>query len=381
MQHKLFSINQFDQRLKQVFTNRKFQQIQAKYKERSFYDRTTKIALWLLLLSFGCSVFSAYSEHFYLKDFIQNSINRPQLGLALMVVLIVVIELIKRSTLPSLFQYYFQYGKVDKVSLVIVVVFSGLSIFSSFEGAKLIPAQFMPSPTLVSLDSINQEYATQLGVLNRSIEKQEGTTWQGSITAQANKNIAQLNRQKQQLVTLKNEAVSTASAQNNELMAAYQLSLIQSGHHIGYATLVCECLLFLIIGFLEYRDFTVFALKNNPAFSSALPTHTKTIATTFETPPTPTLPAKKEAKEEEDGKRGKIGFKTYEETSTPNDDRCETKEVVVEVHHGDRVRNCRHCDEQFTYLHWNKQYCSTNCRVLAWEQRTGKRFRKKPRLE
>ena len=120
------------------------------------------------------------------------------------------------------------------------------------------------------------------------------------------------------------------------------------------------------------REISIFQKANNQK---------QTITTTIETPSAPTLPSKKKATVENGEKRGQIGFKSYEETPSHNDDRCETKEVVVEVHHGDRVRNCSHCDEQFTYLHWNKQYCSTNCRVLAWEERTGKKFRKKPRLE
>ena len=262
-QHKInkyLSINSFDQRLQHIFRGRKKQQIKAKYRERPFYDRMAKIAFWLLLLSFGCSVFSAYSEHFYLENFIQNSVSSSQLSFILMIVLIVVIELIKRSTLPSLFQYYFQYGKIDKVSTMIVVVFSAISIFSSFEGAKLIPANFSSAPTLFSLDSIKNEYAAQMTVVDESVKKQEATTWKGRITAQANKNIAQLNRQKRQLLTMKNDAILQASQQNEELMATYHLGLVNAGNNIGYATLVCEALLFLIIGFLEYRDFTLFAL-------------------------------------------------------------------------------------------------------------------------
>ena len=113
----------------------------------------------------------------------------------LVVVLIVVVELIKRSVMPGLFRHYFQYGEVDKVSAVIVVVFCGISVVSSFEGAKLIPQALSPSPVLYSLDSVKTVYDDQLATLDKSIERQEKTTWKGRITAQANKNLAQLNRE------------------------------------------------------------------------------------------------------------------------------------------------------------------------------------------
>ena len=105
---KSFSINQFDHRLQEVFRNRKQQQIESKYRERNFYDRTVKIAFWLLVLSFGCSVFSAYSEHFYLEEFLTASVRWKGLASVLVTVLIVLIELIKRSVMPNLFRHYFQ---------------------------------------------------------------------------------------------------------------------------------------------------------------------------------------------------------------------------------------------------------------------------------
>lgn len=41
-----------------------------------------------------------------------------------------------------------------------------------------------------------------------------------------------------------------------------------------------------------------------------------------------------------------------------------------------RERNCKHCNQSFQHKHWNKQYCSDECRVKAWEQRTGRKLQK-----
>lgn len=70
------------------------------------------------------------------------------------------------------------------------------------------------------------------------------------------------------------------------------------------------------------------------------------------------------------------GFKMNDKkdlNSIPNGER-----ITVNV--GDlKKRNCIYCQELFSYKHWNKKYCSDDCRIKAWEQRTGKKFGKKKR--
>lgn len=36
------------------------------------------------------------------------------------------------------------------------------------------------------------------------------------------------------------------------------------------------------------------------------------------------------------------------------------------------IRKCKHCNQPFTFKHWNKRYCSDECRIANWEERTGK---------
>jgi hypothetical protein len=43
----------------------------------------------------------------------------------------------------------------------------------------------------------------------------------------------------------------------------------------------------------------------------------------------------------------------------------------------DNQKRCKHCDDIFTYKHWNAKYCSDDCRIKSWEERTGKTFNKK----
>ncbi len=41
-----------------------------------------------------------------------------------------------------------------------------------------------------------------------------------------------------------------------------------------------------------------------------------------------------------------------------------------------KTRGCEHCHNEFEYKHWNAKYCSDDCRIAAWEGRTGRKFTK-----
>lgn len=56
----------------------------------------------------------------------------------------------------------------------------------------------------------------------------------------------------------------------------------------------------------------------------------------------------------------------------PNDDRNGDRREA-----GKRLRNCQNCGQEFSYKHWNKRYCSDECRIENWENRTGKKLNRR----
>lgn len=51
--------------------------------------------------------------------------------------------------------------------------------------------------------------------------------------------------------------------------------------------------------------------------------------------------------------------------------------VNVEAKKTVNKRHCKNCNKIFNYKHWNARYCSDKCRIESWEQRTGKKLKKK----
>lgn len=70
--------------------------------------------------------------------------------------------------------------------------------------------------------------------------------------------------------------------------------------------------------------------------------------------------------------RRPIGFNR---PSSSNGERLNAERLTVNVA-ADKTRLCSHCGKSFSYLHWNARYCSDECRVASWENRTGAKLRK-----
>ncbi len=70
--------------------------------------------------------------------------------------------------------------------------------------------------------------------------------------------------------------------------------------------------------------------------------------------------------------RRPIGFNR---ASSSNGERLNGERLTVNVG-ADKTRLCSHCGKSFSYLHWNARYCSDECRVASWENRTGAKLRK-----
>jgi hypothetical protein len=43
---------------------------------------------------------------------------------------------------------------------------------------------------------------------------------------------------------------------------------------------------------------------------------------------------------------------------------------------GDKTKTCLHCEKSYIYSIHNQKFCCENCRVAAFESRTGKKLRK-----
>jgi hypothetical protein len=70
----------------------------------------------------------------------------------------------------------------------------------------------------------------------------------------------------------------------------------------------------------------------------------------------------------------KIGFQT---SNNKNIEKEPIRKSFNENSIADNQRLCTHCSNGYTYRHHKQKYCSDNCRIKAWEVRTGKQLKMK----
>lgn len=102
----------------------------------------------------------------------------------------------------------------------------------------------------------------------------------------------------------------------------------------------------------------------------------KNVATTTQTAAVEVEPDTSASKIFTNGQRITIrGFQPYRfepfNENRLNENRNNDAQKVVE---GTRV--CAHCDTVYHHRHHKQKYCSEDCRIVAWEQRTGRKFTK-----
>lgn len=61
-------------------------------------------------------------------------------------------------------------------------------------------------------------------------------------------------------------------------------------------------------------------------------------------------------------------------TVNVNSERNNSERIIITLQPNEK--KCLHCQTVFTHKHWAAKYCSDNCRIAAWELRTGKTFNK-----
>jgi hypothetical protein len=78
--------------------------------------------------------------------------------------------------------------------------------------------------------------------------------------------------------------------------------------------------------------------------------------------------------QEEQNNRRRIGFKI----PSTNENRKTTQENRINENRTNdtKLRNCHHCNNEYTYRHHKQKYCSDACRIAAWEKRTGRKLKK-----
>lgn len=268
------------------------------------------------------------------------------------------VERVKRSSLTIASKHLLKYRTFGFVGIVAALVMC-VSIAAALYGAKELPGVVYPVPKR-ALDSDGAAQLTaEIERIQTDIDRLQNDLKSRRNWIAENRTLPRLQKERAALVerreTVRNSAEGRADADHRAALEdrAAQVEKMQV-YSIG-AAIVAELIFLFCTAFILYYLFRHFAERNTPE------------------------------KEPTGAQSNGIGFYQNGTTTAANSlPQNETRQPIGFTY-GKRItenvagneRTCTHCGKAYVYGHARQKYCSDDCRIAAWENRTGTTLTKK----
>jgi hypothetical protein len=360
--------------------------LDKKFKHSTFSKRFWLVNLSLMFLALAVQVASLITAGFMLYHYFGNV---PMLlRIPLLVVVILVIEIIKRIALDDVFKSAFQYREFEPFSFVVSMVFVGISIGISYGGASFVADLMVSKPAAIepSLKSdlpIKNDYQAEIAEIAQERDTIRATRlYHGKLRSEDQRAIDAHNetikslqaeqREELQVLAQENEALAAEAAATMAVLIAQATAECETlEQQLEYAVVVFEVLLLLCLSFSWWYYDNCRKERLGLAETAAVGTPDNTISTPITTPAvTAAVTAAVQGGEAAPIlSQKKIGFVDYQEPKTTEENGSSTTEKELEY-----TRKCPVCETGFIHNSWNHTYCTETCKIIAWEQRTNKKY-------
>ena len=336
------------------------------FKHKSYADRFRSLYKGTNILSFVCGALSALSAFAVVAMSVFKSLEPINyyialgLGVGLGIFAVVLIEVIKRAALKEFLVELFLYKRVTILLGSITLAACALSVYSSYEGAKLIPQITATPPIIANVDSIEAAHTAQIAAATvlHTYKPTKTLTKQGAAI------IAAMQADKRQ-------AMESARAANVAALAASETDKGGNVYALVVVALVNEgvllgCLYFGMFYFWQCYKAVKAAENSQPAPTPIEPTptpiETKTEPKTNVNKIGQTLPHRAPPTNRKIGFIfGNGGTETQHDFSAKNDNGTATATAT------DNVRNCEWCGESYVVNHKKQKFCCTAHRIASYK--------------
>ncbi len=247
--------DQYSDAFQQFQESRQFKRLQEKFKVRPFFERAKTIKFIADSSGWILNVFSASTAFLFVFSFLCSLVPFKALSVVFTLAFLVILEGLKRFTLPGVFKNYLQFKRLSFGAIAFCVFLSIGSILSSYLGAKEAVLLLSPKPKLIDLAEVRKPFEDRLQSLQNDKADAMKQTWKGKQTVQAAKRLNVIQEQESQIQVALLAAVQTAEKQNTDAMQSNAGTTKMKAEHFAVVTLIFELLLLLCIWYAEYYDF------------------------------------------------------------------------------------------------------------------------------
>ena len=282
------------------------------------------------------------------------------------------VEKIKRSTLAIAAKHYLKYGQFGAVGVFAMLVMC-VSIAAALYGAKELPGVVYAKPERAlerhSANDIQKQIDVVQSDINRLQSKLDSKA--GNWVAE-NRTLPKLQRQRAELISQKTQfeqqAGERSEIEHTEALTDRQEKVEKMQVYAVGAAIVAELIFLFCTVFIFYFLFRQYA--HSHAETAPEPPGPQAKATNGATQQNPAPAFTSNGNGLPKNERHPIGFAYANRDAPARTQTVETQTV------NDHLRNCEHCGTAYIYGHRRQKFCTDQCRIDAWQDRTGRKLKR-----
>jgi len=314
--------NIYSQELEKFKVSKLKARLEEKYRIRPFYEQEKLKRNLVLVGSYFLNTFSICTGLLFIASLLELNI---WLSGAFALFLLGFLEGLKRMTLAPIGKNYYQFSKIKYVPILFGCLLIASSALFSYKGAGLAVRQFSVSPILIDADSIKSAYNSKIEALKAQQADLMKVQYKGTTTRTAIKTVKQLQEEVMALQTQSINDIDNAVAENKNILTDSNTIRGDKALYFAMLALILDIFLVISIFYLEYYDF-----------------------------------------------RSLAEFAEIPQKATQG-----TAQGTAAMPLGSA--SCDHCNSDFEKRAHNQKFCCEKCRIEAYEDRTGKKLKYKPK--
>ncbi|MEI6410001.1 MAG: hypothetical protein WCR52_11495 [Bacteroidota bacterium] len=378
----LETINPHSERHDDFNNKRLFDRLEAKHKPKPYWKQYRILYLAVLGASFLFHVLSACTAAALIYFFLFGLTGSVTASGALTLAALAVLEFTKRETSAKFFHTRLQFGKMSSGLFAAVLGLSVISTAASYFGAEKTVHQFAKGPALMNADSSTMPLKVQIADLDKQIGDAKKMKWKGKLTVQGQNTLASLTAAKADLLTEQNRQQKRIDSKNDTAETEHKTTTNTNAGQFAAFTLLSEILLIFCLFYIQYYDFRSFAeyahahAEEQPE-PAAEPMTAKPAAPNVRQNAPPAF--QHNGNSLPTNERQPIGF-AYANRNAPayapaRTQNVDTQNVITQTV-AEQTRVCEHCGTAYVYGHRRQKFCTDQCRIDAWQNRTGRKIKR-----
>jgi len=379
---ELATVNPHSENMREFNNTRLFKRLSEKHRPKPYWRQYQGIYRAVLGTSFLFNVLSALTASAVVFFFIQGLTGSMTASLVITVILLSVLEFMKRETSSKLFHGILQFKNWNYGLLFTVIALSAISTTASYFGAAQVVESLTPPPSLTDVAEQTAGIENQIAGIDQQIAAAQRNTWQGKLTARSARTVERLTESRAALTDELMRTRERTDMQNDVVQSEHLSETMSNAGTFALFTLICEIALIGCLFFMQYYDFRSFAeyaLATNPAAASGNAPGNANRYTRFGS-----SPAHQNTYQNgyHNSVHTPIGFKygmnnvTENVTQTVTDlvANSETNSVTdLETRAVSGLeRQCEHCQVAYIHGHSRQRYCGQACRISAWRKKNNR---------